>query len=425
MKLADLQSFVVVAETGDLSHAAARLYRTEPAVSASIRRLERAVGQRLFEPVPARRPRLTTGGEVLLAYATQLLTLQRNVCGAIARLPVTAVDTPASLVRDARTSGIYDLARETPVSIAAGLSHRVGYQVALKREDLQTGFSFKIRGAYHRMLRLSDHERTRGVVAASAGNHAQGVALAARHLGIDALIVMPVNTPRVKIAAVRRAGAAIELMGDAFDDAQAYAARLCEQRGATFIHAFDDPLVVAGQGTIGVELDRQLPGSFKAVYVPVGGGGLIAGVGAVLEQLRPDVQIVGVEPEGADGLSRSLAAGRPLQLDSADSFAEGVAVRAVGRHTFAIASRVVDRVVRVSNEQICEAIREVYDDLRVVLEPSGAVAAAGLLSDGAAWSSDATVVAILSGANLDFDRLPDLVRHRGAGGACDGARHGA
>lgn len=313
------------------------------------------------------------------------------------------------IVRAAMQSSIYDLARETPLELATHLSVRLRRHVRLKREDLQPGFSFKIRGAYHRMQNLTADERCRGVVTASAGNHAQGVARSAQHLGVPALIVMPTSTPRIKVDAVRHLGAEIQLSGDGFDQALERAQTLCASRGATFIHAFDDLDVIAGQATVGIEIARQCPDDLATVYVPVGGGGLVAGVGAAIKHLRPGVRIVAVEPEGADGFARSMEAGRRVRLERVDAFADGVAVREIGHHSFAIARGVVDEVIRVSNVQICEAIRDVFEECRVLVEPSGALSLAGLIAHSALSPSAGGAVAILSGANSDFDRLSFVV----------------
>src|SRR5438477_4922556 len=259
------------------------------------------------------------------------------------------------LVRDILTSRVYDLARETPLDAAPRLSARVDNTVLLKREDLQPIFSFKIRGAYNRIVRLSPVERSRGVIAASAGNHAQGVALSARFLGLRAVIVMPRTTPDIKISAVEALGGEVVLVGDHYTDAQTHAEGLAAESGRSFIHPFDDPLVIAGQGTVAVELLRQSPEDLAAVFVPVGGGGLIAGMGAYIKTLRPEVRIIGVEPTDADAMAQSLAAGSPVHLDEVGVFADGVAVRQVGAPTFPIVKETVTEVIRVSNDEICAA----------------------------------------------------------------------
>jgi threonine dehydratase len=309
-------------------------------------------------------------------------------------------------LHDILTSRVYDVAKETPLDPAPRLSRWLGSRVLLKREDLQPVFSFKLRGAHNKIAHLTAEERTRGVMAASAGNHAQGVAYSAQRLGIRAVIVMPRTTPEIKIEAVRGLGAEVVLFGDGYSEAQARAEVMAAESGLTFVHPFDDPLVIAGQGTIGEEIVRQSHGQLAAVFVAVGGGGLIAGVGGYVKALLPQVRIVGVEPYEADAMYRSLAAGRRVRLDHVGLFADGVAVREVGERTFAIAQQTVDEVVRVGNDEICAAIKDVFDDTRSVMEPAGALAVAGLK----AWVAksgprDTPLVAILSGANMNFDRL--------------------
>src|SRR5918911_1428740 len=244
--------------------------------------------------------------------------------------------TPDAMLRLILTSRVYEVARETPLEPAARLSRRLGNQVLLKREDLQPVFSFKLRGAYNKIAHMSDAERSRGVIAASAGNHAQGVAFAARHLGIRALIVMPQTTPEIKVDAVRQMGAEVVLVGDSYADAQAHCDELVAKTGLAFVHPFDDPLVIAGQGTIGDEILRHRLGDVSAIFVPVGGGGLIAGIASYVKALRPAVRVIGVEPYEADAMYQSLAAGRRVVLDTVGIFADGVAVREVGRLTFPI-----------------------------------------------------------------------------------------
>jgi threonine dehydratase len=304
-------------------------------------------------------------------------------------------------------STVYDVARETPLDRAPRLSAKLGHDVRLKREDTQPIFSFKLRGAYNKMVRLPPETLARGVVAASAGNHAQGVALSAAKLGTHALIVMPVTTPSIKVEAVRALGGEVVLVGDTYEQAAEHARTLETERGLTFVPPYDDPDVIAGQGTIGIEILRQCPGRLDAVFVPVGGGGLIAGVGAVIKALRPEVKIIAVEPEGADAMVRSLREKRRVSLDRVNRFAEGVAVRSPGVETLRIAERVVDDGVVVTNDEICAAVRDLFEDRRAVMEPSGALAYAGMKR----WVADhpevegAVLVAITSGANVNFDRL--------------------
>ncbi len=312
-----------------------------------------------------------------------------------------------ALLRRILTSRVYEVARETPLDLAPRLSGRLANTVHFKREDLQSVFSFKLRGAYNRIAHLPPAERERGVITASAGNHAQGVACSARKLGLRAVIVMPQTTPAIKVDAVRALGAEVVLAGDSYSDAQAHCDRLVAETALTFIHPFDDPLVIAGQGTIGAEIVRHRQGAeLHAVFVPVGGGGLIAGVGSYIKAVLPEVRIIGVEPFDSDAMYRSLAAGRRVTLDQVGIFADGVAVRTVGAHTFAIAREVVDDIVRVSNDEICAAIKDIFDDTRSVMEPAGALAVAGCKRYVEEHRAEGQhLVAILSGANVNFDRL--------------------
>jgi threonine dehydratase len=312
-----------------------------------------------------------------------------------------------SLLHDVLTSRVYDVARETPLEAAPRLSRRLGGVVLLKREDLQPVFSFKLRGAYNRIAHLTAADRARGVITASAGNHAQGVAYSARHLGLRAVIVMPRTTPEIKVEAVQSMGAEVVLEGDSYSDAQAHCDRLAVELGLSFVHPFDDPLVIAGQGTIGEEILRQAHGRLDAVFVPVGGGGLLAGVAGYIKALMPQVAVIGVEPFEADAMYQSLAKGERVRLDHVGLFADGVAVRQVGACTFDWARRACDGVVRVTNDAICAAIKDVFDETRSVMEPAGALAVAGLKewAEGRAGGAERRLVAILSGANMNFDRL--------------------
>ena len=303
-------------------------------------------------------------------------------------------------------SRVYDVARETPLEAARLLSARLGNAVFLKREDLQPVFSFKIRGAYNKVAGLSPEERARGVITASAGNHAQGVALSARRLGIRALIVMPETTPAIKVAAVRRLGGEAVLHGGAYDEAYEHAAQIAWREGMTFVHPYDDPEVIAGQGTVAMEILRQHPGPLHAIFVPVGGGGLIAGIAAYVKTFWPEVKVIGVEPDDAPSLERALAAGKRVVLDSVGLFADGVAVRQVGEEPFRVCREAVDEVVLVTGDEICAAIKDIFDETRSVAEPAGALAVAGLKKyverEGL---RGADLVAVDSGANLNFDRL--------------------
>jgi threonine dehydratase len=310
-----------------------------------------------------------------------------------------------TLLRDILTSRVYDVARETPLDPAPRLTRRFGNEILLKREDLQPIFSFKIRGAYNRMARLSVDERARGAIAASAGNHAQGVAYSAGRLGIRAVIVMPRTTPEIKIEAVKALGAEVVLAGDRYGEAQQHAETLAAETGLVFIHPFDDPVVIAGQGTVGVEMLRQSP-DLDAVFVPVGGGGLIAGIGAYIKAVRPEVDVIGVEPVDADAMAQSITAGERLRLDDVGLFADGVAVQQVGAATFPIVRATVRTIVRVDNDEICAAIKDIFDDTRTIVEPAGALAVAGLKSYVESERVQGKrLAAVLSGANMNFDRL--------------------
>ncbi|TAK47717.1 MAG: threonine ammonia-lyase, biosynthetic, partial [Betaproteobacteria bacterium] len=301
---------------------------------------------------------------------------------------------------------VYDVAVQTPLEVAPLLSRRLGNRLLLKREDLQPVFSFKNRGAYNKMASLPAAKLERGVIAASAGNHAQGVALAAQKLACRAVIVMPVTTPRIKVDAVAARGAEVVLHGDSYSEAYAHAKRLQRRHGLAFVHPYDDPEVIAGQGTIGMEILRQSTRPIHAIFVPVGGGGLIGGIAAYVKRLRPAVRIIGVEPTDADAMARSLKAGRRVVLEHVGLFADGVAVKQVGRETFRLARALVDEMVLVDTDEMCAAIKDVFEDTRVVLEPAGALAIAG----AKAWVArhgvkGRTLVAIASGANTNFDRL--------------------
>jgi threonine dehydratase len=304
------------------------------------------------------------------------------------------------------TSRVYDVAVETPLQPAPRLSARLHNQVFFKREDLQPIFSFKLRGAYNRMAHLSAAERERGVITASAGNHAQGVAFSGQRLGIHTVIVMPATTPEIKVLACRARGAEVVLHGDSYSDAEAHAYALQENLGLTFIHPYDDPLVIAGQGTVGLELSQQVRSEIFHVFVPIGGGGLIAGIAVFLKSINPDIRIIGVEPDDSDAMYRSVQAGTRITLDQVGIFVDGVAVRRVGAYTFDLVRHYVDDFVRVTTDEVCAAIKDVFDDTRAVQEPAGALAVAGMkryvqehgLRDGA-------LVALTCGANLNFDRL--------------------
>jgi len=304
---------------------------------------------------------------------------------------------------------VYDVALETPLELAPNLSSRSGNHIWFKREDMQPVFSFKLRGAYNKMAHLTPAQRKRGVICASAGNHAQGVALSAQKLGIRAVIVMPTSTPQIKIDAVKKRGGTmvqVVLAGDSYDAAYAHALELEKKQKLTFVHPFDDPDVIAGQGTIGMEILRQHPDHIDAVFCCVGGGGLLAGVAAYIKRLRPDTKVIGVESVDADAMDRSLKAGKRVRLDSVGLFADGAAVKYVGAETFRLCQEYVDEMVLVDTDAICAAIKDVFEDTRSILEPAGALGVAG----AKAWAKKhnakgKTLVAVASGANMNFDRL--------------------
>lgn len=306
-------------------------------------------------------------------------------------------------------SHVYDVAIETPLDAAPILSRRLGNRVLLKREDLQPVFSFKLRGAYNKIAGLGREARGRGVIAASAGNHAQGVALAANRLGVKALIVMPVTTPRIKVNAVRDRGAEIVLYGNTYDEARIHAEEIMEKHGMIFVHPYDDVDVIAGQGTIAMEIFRQHTRELYAIFVPVGGGGLIAGIAAYTKALWPNVKIIGVEPDEAPCMYEALRAKERVVLDQVGIFADGVAVRQVGEEPFSVAREYVDEVLLVNTDEICAAIKDIYDDTRSIAEPAGALGIAGLKNYVAREGlSDKALIAIDSGANVNFDRLQHI-----------------
>ncbi|MCM1982267.1 threonine ammonia-lyase, biosynthetic [Lyngbya confervoides BDU141951] len=304
------------------------------------------------------------------------------------------------------TARVYDVAQESPLELAPNLSHRLHNRLLLKREDMQPVFSFKLRGAYNKMAHLPLDQLQRGVIAASAGNHAQGVALSAQKLGTRAVIVMPVTTPRMKVEAVAARGAEVVLYGDTYDDACAHAKQLEIDRGLTFIHPFDDPFVIAGQGTIGMELLRQCQQPIHAIFIAIGGGGLISGIAAYVKRLRPEIKVIGVEPVDADAMAQSLQAGKRVRLSQVGLFADGVAVRQVGQETFRLCQNYVDEIIRVNTDDICAAIKDVFEDTRSILEPAGALAIAGVKAYVAREKiQDETLIAVACGANMNFDRL--------------------
>ncbi|MBK6908761.1 MAG: threonine ammonia-lyase, biosynthetic [Rhodocyclaceae bacterium] len=301
---------------------------------------------------------------------------------------------------------VYDVAVETPLDFAANLSGRLGNTIYFKREDMQPVFSFKLRGAYNKIVHLTAEQKKRGVICASAGNHAQGVALSAQKLGIRAVIVMPETTPAIKVDAVRRRGGEVVLAGSSYDEAYAQALVLEKQHKLTFVHPFDDPDVIAGQGTIGMEILRQHPDPIDAVFCCVGGGGLLAGVAAYIKRLRPNTKVIGVEACDADAMDRSLKAGKRVRLDTVGLFADGAAVKYVGLETFRLCKQYVDEMILVDSDAICAAIKDVFEDTRSILEPAGALAVAGAKEYVKRHKAHGkTLVAVASGANMNFDRL--------------------
>ncbi|NRT56912.1 threonine ammonia-lyase, biosynthetic [Sphaerotilus uruguayifluvii] len=304
------------------------------------------------------------------------------------------------------TARVYDVARETELEPARQLSRRVGNQVLLKREDNQPVFSFKLRGAYNKMAHLSPEQRARGVICASAGNHAQGVALGSQRLGCRAVIVMPVTTPQVKVDAVRHLGGEVVLHGDSYNDAYDHALKVAEAEGLTFVHPFDDPDVIAGQGTIGMEILRQHEGPIDAVFVAIGGGGLISGVAAYIKAVRPEIRIIGVQTVDSDAMLQSVRAGQRVRLNDVGLFADGTAVKFVGEETFRVARELVDEFIVVDTDAVCAAMKDVFQDTRSILEPSGALSVAALKQYVAREGcTGRTFVAITCGANMNFDRL--------------------
>jgi threonine dehydratase len=304
------------------------------------------------------------------------------------------------------TAKVYDVAIESPLEAAPVLSRRLGNHVLLKREDKQPVFSFKLRGAYNKMAHLSPAKLARGVICASAGNHAQGVALAAQRLGTDATVVMPVTTPRIKVSAVAARGAKVVLHGDSYHEASLHAKALARKKGLTYVHPYDDPLVIAGQGTIGLEILRQHPRPIDAIFVPVGGGGLIAGIAAYVKAVSPRTRIVGVEPVDSNAMAASLKAGKRVTLAHVNMFADGVAVKQVGRETFRLAKKLVDEMVLVDTDEICAAIKDIFEETRTVVEPAGALAVAGMKRwVGRRGVKGRSLVAVACGANMNFDRL--------------------
>jgi threonine dehydratase len=315
-----------------------------------------------------------------------------------------------------RNASVYDVAIESPLDFARNLSARLNNRIWLKREDLQPIFSFKLRGAYAKIASLSDDELANGVICSSAGNHAQGVALAAQRRGVRAVIVMPVTTPSIKVDAVRSLAGEVVLHGDNYDDAYARGRELEQQLGLVFIHPFDDPDVIAGQGTIAVEILKQAKEDIDAIFVPIGGGGLIAGIATYIKSVNPKIRIVGVEPADSAAMRDSLQAGYPVVLDHVGIFADGVAVRRVGDETFRLCQQFVDEIVTVDTDQICAAIRDIFEDTRSIVEPAGGLAVAGVkkyIADNKLENQ--SIITINCGANVNFDRLRHIAERAAVG----------
>jgi len=315
-------------------------------------------------------------------------------------------DTAQNYLEKIQNSHVYDVAKVTPLDLQINLSKRIKNNVLLKREDMQPVFSFKIRGAYNKMASLSPEALAKGVIAASAGNHAQGVALSAQKLKCRAVIVMPTTTPQIKIDAVKSRGAEVVLFGDSYSDAYAHSLELEQKEGLTFVHPYDDPDVIAGQGTIAMEILNAHPEPIDAIFCCVGGGGLLAGVAAYIKAVRPEIKVIGVEAKDAEAMTLSLKKGERVALDQVGLFADGAAVKQVGEHTFALCREYVDEMIIVDNDAICAAIKDVFEDTRSILEPAGGLAVAGLKAYAARENlQDRTLVAVASGANMNFDRL--------------------
>ena len=329
---------------------------------------------------------------------------------------ITALMNESAYLQRIRDAAVYDVAIRSPLDFASNLSARVKNRIWLKREDLQPVFSFKLRGAYNKLASMGDDELASGVICSSAGNHAQGVALAARKRGVRAVIVMPVTTPSIKVDAVRDLGGDVVLHGDTYDEAYAHARELERARGLIFIHPFDDRDVIAGQGTIAAEILEQASEKIDAIFVPVGGGGLIAGIAAYIKSVRPDIRVIGVEPEDSAAMRDSLRAGKPVTLDHVGIFADGVAVRRVGDETFRLCQKYVDDVITVDTDQICAGIRDIFEDTRSIVEPAGGLSVAGVkkyIAENAVTGQ--VFVTINCGANVNFDRLRHIAERAAVG----------
>ena len=326
----------------------------------------------------------------------------------------------APIVRKILTARIYDAAHETPLEPMASLSQKLGHNLLLKREDLQPVFSFKLRGAYNKIRQLPQAALEKGIICASAGNHAQGVAMSAQKLNIRAVIVMPATTPEIKVASVRARGAEVVLIGDAFDQAYEHAMSLVAQDGLTFIHPFDDEEVIAGQGTIGMEILRQAPEHLNVVFVPIGGGGLAAGVSAYIKYLQPEVRVIGVESCDAASMKAALEQGELVTLDQVGIFADGVAVKRVGENNFNLCRHTLDDVITITPDEMCAAIKDIFESSRCISEPSGALAIAGMKKylqtyEAQGFTKPLTLAAVSSGANMNFDRLRHITERTAIG----------
>ena len=324
--------------------------------------------------------------------------------------------TPTDYLKQILKARVYDVAIESDLDPARTLSRRLHNKILLKREDQQPVFSFKLRGAYNKMAHLTPEQLKSGVICASAGNHAQGLALSAHRMGARAIIVMPVTTPQVKVDAVKTLGGEVVLAGESYSDAYDHAVKLQREQGLTFVHPFDDPLVIAGQGTIAMEILRQHQGPLDAVFVAIGGGGLISGVASYIKAVRPEIKVIGVQMSDSDAMAQSVAAGKRVALDDVGLFADGTAVKLVGEETFRITRELVDDFIRVDTDAVCAAIKDVFIDTRSIVEPSGAMAVAAIKQYVATHKTRGeTYAAILSGANMNFDRLRYVAERAGVG----------
>ena len=316
------------------------------------------------------------------------------------------MNTHSDYLQKILTAAVYDVAVETPLDFAKNLSHRSNNRIFIKREDLQPVFSFKLRGAYNKMAQLSDEELQRGVITASAGNHAQGVALSAKKLGCKAIIVMPKTTPQIKVDAVKNLGGEVVLAGESFNDAYDYAMRLVDEKNMVYIPPFNDPFVIAGQGTIGMEITRQHPRKIDAIFVQIGGGGLAAGIAAYIKNVRPDIKVIGVQTNDSDDMKQSIEKGEIITLPEVGLFSDGTAVKKVGKETFALCRDLLDEIITVNTDAVCSAIKDIFDDTRVITEPAGALSLAGLKAYIQRENAhNQTLIAIASGANINFHRL--------------------